>query len=164
MVTKNLPLTSQLLTLIITNQKLARGGTRHSLLILCKRRLTRSCSCHFRRPPPQKTAECSHFSFQGANAPQRASYHYIQIRRVEAVGSLPALNLLAKSVFCALFVCACIWFIPSARVFVKSFRCLCFTESMFVFGISAVLIAGDANSDAFKASRLFFLLPPPPPP
>lgn len=112
----------------------------------------------------QKTAECSHFSFQGANAPQRASYHYIQIRRVEAVGSLPALNLLAKSVFCALFVCACIWFIPSARVFVKSFRCLCFTESMFVFGISAVLIAGDANSDAFKACRLFFVVSPAPPP
>lgn len=108
-----------------------------------------------------KTAECSHFSFQGANAPQRASYHYIQIRRVEAVGSLPALNLLAESVFCALFVCACIWFIPSARVFVKSFRCLCFTEPMFVFGISAVLIAGDANSDAFKASRLFFVVAPP---
>lgn len=89
-----------------------------------------------------------------------ASYHYIQICRVEALGSLPTLNLLDKFVFCALFVCACIWFIPSARVFVKSFQCLCCTETMFVVGISAVLIAGDANSDAFKASSLFFSLLP----
>ena len=28
---------------------------------------------------------------------------------------------------------------------------------MFVFGISAVLIAGDANSDAFKSQQSFFL-------
>lgn len=71
------------------------------MLILCKRWLTRLC--HFGRggggQKNPKTAECSYFSFQGANAPRCASYHYIQIRRVEAVGSLPALNLLAKSVF-----------------------------------------------------------------
>lgn len=40
------------------------------------------------------------------------------------------------------FVC---FFTPSARALVKSFPCLCFTRSTFVFGISAVLIAGDAN-------------------
>ncbi len=95
------------------------------------------------------------FSFLRSKCFPGASYHHIQICHVEALGSLPTLNLLDKFVFCALFVRVCIWFIPSAGVLVKSFQCLCFTESMFVFGISADLIAGDANSDAFKASSLF---------
>lgn len=83
------------------------------------------------------------------------SNRHIHVCQVEALRSLPTLNLLDKFVVCALFVCACIRFIPRAGVFVKSFQCLCFSQSMFVFGISAVLIAGDANSDSFKASSLF---------
>lgn len=101
------------------------------------------------------------FSFlKGAKRFPGASYHQIQIRHVEALGGLPTFNLLDKFVLCALFVCACIWFSPMCLgVLVKSFHCLCFTEFMFAFGISAVLIAGDANSDAFKANMCFLPSP-----
>lgn len=43
----------------------------------------------------------------------------------------------------ALFVCRCIWFLPSGRVLVsKSFQCFRFTEPMPAFGICAIIISG----------------------
>lgn len=141
----NLPLSLQLRTLIIRKLKFVNVKMSHSLLILCTRWRIHLCAHLLEIQLNVHIFLLRSKSFPGT------TYH-IQICHVEALGSLPILNLLDKFVFCALFVCVCIWFILSGRVLVKSFQSLCFTESMLVFGINSVLIAGDTNYEHFKAS------------
>lgn len=139
----NLPLTLQLHTFMIRKWKFVNVKMSHSLLILCTRWRMHLCA-HLL----EIQLNVHIFLLRRKCFPDN-TYHHIQIFHMEALGSLPILNLLDKFVFCALFVFVCIWFIPSASVLVKSFQCLRFTESMFVFRISTILIAGEAD---FKAS------------
>lgn len=68
-----------------------------------------------------------------------------------------SLNLSGKLAFCAFFVFCfflfvCMWFVPSGRV--RRFQSSFLAGS--IFGVRTALIAGEANSEAFKPAQIFF--------